>query len=275
MKKTAIALLLAGITASAGAQTMYDALNFSKSSYVGTARTVAMGNAFTALGGDLGAVAINPAGSAVARYSQIAITPGVNISVNSAMGTGIQSPVTGALEGFEKNLRTSMGRFAMPNFGFSINFDTHRISGLKNWTFGFSAEMTDCYLDDMMAKGTNSTTSFAGSLASFANGWFIDDLAAENAYDMVPVSDWKAVAGLQSGIIGLVPLFEGQPEEQGPTDQYIGVTEDAEEMSDLDGNRWWEIGLPSGGVLDQTFARRTTGSKYDYLINFGGNFSDR
>lgn len=275
MKKTAIALLLAGITASAGAQTMYDALNFSKSSYVGTARTVAMGNAFTALGGDLGAVAINPAGSAVARYSQIAITPGVNISVNSAMGTGIQSPVTGALEGFEKNLRTSMGRFAMPNFGFSINFDTHRISGLKNWTFGFSAEMTDCYLDDMMAKGTNSTTSFAGSLASFANGWFIDDLAAENAYDMVPVSDWKAVAGLQSGIIGLVPLFEGQPEEQGPTDQYIGVTEDAEEMSDLDGNRWWEIGLPSGGVLDQTFARRTTGSKYDYLINFGGNFSDK
>lgn len=275
MKKTAIALLLAGMTASAGAQTMYDAFNFSKSSYVGTARTVAMGNAFTALGGDPGAVAINPAGSAVARYSQVSITPGVNISVNTAMGTGIESPVTGGIEGFERNLKTSMGRFAMPNFGFSINFDTHRISGLKNWTFGFSAEMTDCYQDDLVARGTNSLTSLAGSLASFANGWFIDDLAADNAYDMVPVSDWRAVAALQSGIIGLVPLLPGQTEDQGPTDQYIGVTENAVEASDLDGNRWWEIGLPSGAVLDQTFARRTTGSKYDYIINFGGNFSDK
>ena len=75
MKKTAIALLLAGISAGAGAQTMYDAFNYSKSNYEGTARTVAMGNAFTALGGDIGAVSINPAGSAVARYSLVSVSP--------------------------------------------------------------------------------------------------------------------------------------------------------------------------------------------------------
>lgn len=265
MKKAAITLLLAGITASAGAQTMYDALNFSKSDYAGTARTVAMGNAFTALGGDLGAVTINPAGSAVARYSQVAITPGMDIAVNSA--TGVQG-------GFEKSLRTSISRFSMPNIGFSINFDTHRTSGLKNWAFGFSANMTDSYLDDMVASGTNATTSFAGSLASFASGWLVDDLASDNAYDNVPASDWRAVAALKSGIIGLVPLLPGQSEDDAPADQYIGVTEDAVLRTSDDGSQYYEIGLPGGAMLDQTFARRTTGSKYDYVINLGMNFSD-
>lgn len=265
MKKAAITLLLVGLTASAGAQTMYDALNFSKSDYAGTARTVAMGNAFTALGGDLGAVSINPAGSAVARYSQVAITPGANIAINSA--TGVQG-------GFEKSLRTSISRFTMPNIGFSINFDTHRTSGLKNWTFGFSANMTDSYLDDMVASGTNASTSFAGSLATFAGGWLVDNLAGDNAYDNVPVSDWRAVAGLKSGIIGLVPLLPGQSEADAPADQYIGVTENAVLRTAQDGSQYYEIGLPGGAMLDQTFARRTTGSKYDYVINLGMNFSD-
>ena len=44
-------------------QSIYDALRFSNNDYEGTARGVAMGNAFTALGGDMGAITINPAQS--------------------------------------------------------------------------------------------------------------------------------------------------------------------------------------------------------------------
>lgn len=267
MKKTAITLLLAGITASAGAQTMYDALNYSKSDYAGTARTVAMGNAFTALGGDLGAVTINPAGSAVARYSQVTVTPGVNISVNSATGTE-------ASYGFEKNLRTSMARFTMPNFGFTINFDTHRTSGLKNWTLGFVANQTANWQDDLVAGGSNTRTSLAGSLATFANGYDSSILIADNAYDMVAVSDWRAIVARQSGIISLIPLLPGQGEDEAPTDEYIGVTEDAKLVTDPDGKQYYDIGLATGGVLDQTFGRRTLGNRYDYVINLGGNISD-
>lgn len=267
MKKTAITLLLAGITASAGAQTMYDALNYSKSDYAGTARTVAMGNAFTALGGDLGAVTINPAGSAVARYSQVTVTPGVNISVNSATGTE-------ASYGFEKNLRTSMARFTMPNFGFTINFDTHRTSGLKNWTLGFVANQTANWQDDLVAGGSNTKTSLAGSLATFANGYDSSILIADNAYDMVAVSDWRAIVARQSGIISLIPLLPGQGEDEAPTDEYIGVTEDAKLVTDPDGKQYYDIGLATGGVLDQTFGRRTLGNRYDYVINLGGNISD-
>ena len=49
MKKTAITILLAAISlAGASAQTAYDALRFSENNYEGAARSVAMGNAFTA-----------------------------------------------------------------------------------------------------------------------------------------------------------------------------------------------------------------------------------
>lgn len=257
MKKTAITLLLAGITASAGAQTMYDALNYSKSDYAGTARTVAMGNAFTALGGDLGAVTINPAGSAVARYSQVTVTPGVNISVNSATGTE-------ASYGFEKNLRTSMARFSMPNFGFTINFDTHRTSGLKNWTLGFVANQTANWQDDLVAGGSNTRTSLAGSLASFANGYDVSALSADNAYDMIPVSDWRAIVALQSRVI-VTP-------DTNISDEYLGVTENWSLVDNGDGTQHYEFGL--GGAIDQTFGRRTLGNRYDYVINLGGNISD-
>jgi hypothetical protein len=48
---------------------MYDGLTFSQNNYYGTARSIGMGNAMTAVGGDLGSIGINPAGSAVYNFS--------------------------------------------------------------------------------------------------------------------------------------------------------------------------------------------------------------
>lgn len=264
MKKTAIALLLAGISAGAGAQTMYDAFNYSKSNYEGTARTVAMGNAFTALGGDIGAVSINPAGSAVARYSQVSVSPGVSISSNTATGTD--------QTWFGKNLRTSLAKFSMPNFGFTVNFETPRISGMKNWSMGFAVNRSDTYLDDMMAAGTNMNTSFAGSLATFTNGFHSGDLLADDAYDNISPADWRAILAHRTNIAGLIPLLPGQDESTAPDNEYIGITENEFLVTDDNGSYW---AMEQGGPIDQTFARRTTGSKYDYVFNWAANFSDR
>lgn len=76
---TIASILFAVMSIGLGAQNVTDALRFSENEYYGTARSVAMGNAFTALGGDLGSVSINPAGSAVQNYSQITLTPQINI----------------------------------------------------------------------------------------------------------------------------------------------------------------------------------------------------
>ena len=66
MKKLSlIAIITLAVSITAGAQGVEDALRLSEQFYVGSARTMAMGNAFTALGGDLGAVGINPASTAL------------------------------------------------------------------------------------------------------------------------------------------------------------------------------------------------------------------
>ena len=161
MKKTAITILLAAMTiAGAHAQSAYDALRYSENNYEGTARSVAMGNAFTALGGDLGAVTINPASSAVAKYSQLTLTPGLTVSTNTTQGV---SPYdNGSLPYFERKMRSTASKYSMPNLGLSLNWDTNRSSGVKNMSFGVTINKTNGWNEDIYANGTNSTTSFMG-----------------------------------------------------------------------------------------------------------------
>ena len=269
MKKTAITLLLIGMAVCAEAQTMYDALRFSENNYEGTARTMAMGNAFTALGGDLGSISINPAGSAVARYSQVTITPGVAISVNTSAGT---SP-----DYFQRKYRTPMGRFSMPNIGFTINFDTYRSSGIKNWTLGFVVNRTNTYNDDLYARGLNSNTTFAGAMASFAQGIDVNDLVLTDSYDPYYDSSipFDVILAYEAGIID--PLG-GQDPDTGaeftlPYD-YAGVTENYYLSKEEDGSyRIDAIGL-DGNTVEQVYSRRILGSKYDYVFNLGMNISD-
>ena len=67
LKMICVAAVLTSVY-SLSAQNMYDAINLSRNEYLGTARSMALGNAVTAVGGDLGMIGINPAGSAVASY---------------------------------------------------------------------------------------------------------------------------------------------------------------------------------------------------------------
>lgn len=257
MKKTAITLLLMTAGAFGYAQTAYDALTFSENNYEGTARSVAMGNAFTALGGDMGAVTINPAGSAVAGYSQISITPAFTISTSTVQGV---SPYDdGSLPYFENQMRSSRSRFNVPNIGMTYNWTTGRKTGLKNMTFGFIVNKTASWDEDLYASGRNSTTSFMGQMAAEATemGYLGADLNAQDAYDFMP---WKMVAGYQSGMISTFGGYD---------DQFVGASELIFTNPNT-GND--EIAL--GGPLDQSYGRRVTGSKYDYVFNFGANISD-
>ena len=62
----------------------YNSQFFGRTTYYGTARSIALGGAMTALGGDLGSVTYNPAGSAVNHYSQFTITPAVSVAVSNS-----------------------------------------------------------------------------------------------------------------------------------------------------------------------------------------------
>lgn len=269
MKRAILILAACGVAFSAGAQTMYDALDFSENNYYGTARSVAMGNAFTALGGDLGGIMINPAGSAVAGYSQIAITPSLNIAVNTAQGTYFN----GQPNGFERDMRNSSTRFTLPNVGFTLNFDTHRTRGLKSVTLGFVANGSNYFHDNLLARGTNPNTSFMGALAYSATtdainyGWDVSGLTAADPYNNSNIP-WRFIAGWEAGLYSLYGPASNMNEFIGTSESYDlipgGNPEDLRDYS------IWQ-----SGPLDQTYGRTVSGSKYDYIINLGMNFSDR
>lgn len=252
MKKTVISIFL-GLSAICGyAQTAYDALLFSENNYEGTARTMAMGNAFTALGGDLGSVGINPAGSAVAGYSQITLTPSLTFSASTTQGVSPYSD--GHLPYFERQMKSRMTDFGMPNIGFTVNYDTNRSSGIRNFTFGFIVNKTAGWNEDVYAAGTNSTTSFMGSMAYDAtiSGLTGTDLGAAGAFERMP---WKPVVGYNSGMISTFGGYD---------DQFVGASEVIYDNGDV----------ALGGPLNQSYGRRVDGGKYDYLINMGANISD-
>ena len=255
MRKTAFIILFALAAISAQAQTIYDAQRFSEREYEGTARSVAMCNAFTALGGDLGSIGINPAGSAVANYSQFTITPGLTISSNTTQGV---SPYTdGYLPYFERQFKNTATHFAIPNLGMTFNWKTGRKSGLKNVTFGFVMNRVNSWNEDLYAAGRNATTSFMGAMAAEAtwNRMLGSNLNMKDAYDYDP---WKYVVGYQSGMISTFGGYD---------DQFVGASELI-----FDNMGQTEISL--GGPLDQSYGRQVRGAKNDYLINLGFNISD-
>ena len=265
MKKTALTIILATIaTVCAHSQSVYDAWQFSENNYEGTARSVAMGNAFTALGGDLGAVSINPAGSAVAGYTQISFTPSITFSTNTAVGV----PYEGSTNPyFQNKMRSNMVRGGLPNIGFSFNFDTGRRSGIKNLTIAFVANQTNSWCEDIYAKGTNTETSFLAAAAADAQAeleWMnlhkapdeadftADDYLAGNAYDYM---NWTDVVGYRGGLFSAI---------NGDKTKLVGATE----LVYSGGAHGFE------GKLAQTYGRSIIGDKHEYILNVGTNISD-
>ena len=110
-RKIIIAAALLCTTAAMFAQNASDALRFSQQNTEGTARSVAMGNAFVALGGDMGGLSVNPASSAVYRYSELVFTPSITVS-------NTESDYLGSLASAGKT------RAGIANFGFIGSYST-------------------------------------------------------------------------------------------------------------------------------------------------------
>ncbi len=260
MKKIATLFLSLTVTAGLFAQTAEDALNFSQEYYEGTARSMAMGNAFTALGGDLGGLAINPAGSGVFQCSQFSFTPGLTTSRSSVGYLGNSSS-------------TKNSALTISNVGTVLTFNTGNYTGLVNYNFGFVYNKKNNFRSSMKASGTTSNTSM---LSAIANGlgdvykqngqWYgitkesLEKDASPNPYEYYSADLWPAI--LAWNAYALAPLYLNPEETEY---MYIASTENY----DGDAN---EIRI--GGPLNQNFNRKTRGSNEEFALNFGGNISD-
>lgn len=250
MKKFAIILLLSILAANMGAQEMSDAIRYSTNDYKGSARTLGMGNAVTAVGGDLGSVTINPAGSAVGSYSQMTFSPGLSFYGSKET----YYPVAGNNNNVTKST-DNYTRMTCPNFGFTMKYDTGN-SGLKSVTFGMIGNQTDNFVKTIYGRGVNDQTSFLGAMAYEATGYQSSALNASSAYDSnLP---WRSVVAYQGGMIATYG---------GNTDQYVGSTE---KIFTENGNTT----IATGGALNQRYGQQTRGNKYDVVFNVGFNIND-
>ena len=236
----------------AGAQTMYDAMTFSQNNYYGTARSMAMGNAVTAVGGDLGMIGINPAGSAVSSYGQLTITPGVTLS---AVSSAYSANGTSAYTSPEL---TRHSRMNMPNIGFSLVCNTGSSSHLKSFTLAIVSNQTNNYSYNASAFGGNSYTSKMAELAQAATGYGESTLSSYSAFNNSDVP-WDILAGYQGGMFGTY----------GRDGLYAAVSQ--------------QIKYPAAGAayayvpgsIAQSSDVVKYGSKDDFIMNLGLNYDDR
>jgi len=244
MKKIIVILVLSLSGTVAIAQDMYDALNLNTTNYYGTARSLALGNAMTAVGGDIGSIQINPAGSAVYNHSVIAFSPALSFASTSAN--------YGSTYG-EGARTTSVGKqtlFDIPSFGFVGTFMTGRRTGLKKYTFGFVINTTNVWNDRFTSSGDNDNSSFVGAMANAAGKTSYSSLWTEDLrYSNV---SWESALAARTYLIW--PLSDDSG--------YVGATESLPNYR-----------IP--GTLKQTFGRQVTGTRRDVVLNFGLDVSDK
>ena len=260
MRRFALAALLSLAAAAAGAQTMSEALTYSVNDYYGTARSIALGGAMTALGGDLGSIGINPAGSAVAPYSQFSISPTVTILSNtSGYSTAYSDDYSGYLD-----YRTR--KFNIPNVGFTMKFDTYD-SSIKWFTLGFTSSATSHFMNDFVGSGINDKTSLLGSFAAGASPYSPSQLFDNDGWFSSGIP-WNYMAAYQGGMIAEAYDEYGNVMYDGSNYTYLGATEGM--FRNADGS----YDIHTMGDLKQYSRVQTYGAKYDILMNLGMNFGD-
>ena len=158
MKKYIIIILIGFSVSQLRAQEIRDALRYAQDNINGTARFRAMSGAFGALGGDLSAINVNPAGSAVFANNQVGFTLSNNAIKNNSDYFGEKTKQTN--NSFDLN--QAGGVFVFKNQYSSSNW--------KKFSVAINFENTSNLNNSIFSAGTNPTHSIDSYFLSYANG---------------------------------------------------------------------------------------------------------
>lgn len=226
------------------AQNAWDALRYSQVNYQGTARSMALGNAVTALGGDFGSIAINPAGSAVYPYGEVVFTPGFSLSHATA-------------DYVNRSTKNDFTRFGISNLAYVSSHATGNAGGLRSVSFAVGLNKTNDYTLRSTARSSGVGSSWLSPLALATSGYTPADLEFDTTYNPYYDSSapWKSIMAWNCYLLDLLPDSDRD---------YIAATEN------LYGN---DIFVP--GPLTQQFMREATGNTTEYLLNMAVNIDHR
>ncbi|RZT00089.1 OmpP1/FadL family transporter [Aquimarina brevivitae] len=230
-----IGVLFVSIT---NAQDISDALRYADQNIQGTARFRAMGGAFGALGGDLSAIQINPAGSAVFLNSQLSVTlAGAGYGSDIYYGNGINTQ-TGSNLNFNQ-----LG--AVFVYG-----DASGSSPINKFTLTLAYDQTSDNEFQFTAFG-NTSTSIDSYFLNQAQGVPLDLLERRSG---------ESISDLYS--------FLGETEGYAVQQAYLGYESfilEADDPSDPDNTSYFSnIG---SGSFYQEYAYQSTGLNGKFSVN--------
>lgn len=162
MKKYILSVLLSACGLTVFAQAEFDALRLSQTDIIGTARYVSMSGAFGALGGDMSAIGLNPAGIGVYRSSEFSITPSFQKDVT-------KSDLGGSLS------EASKSKLLMNGFGYVGSFRTYDESAVSNFNFGISYNRVADFNQNTHVKGLGRSRSLLDRICYVENGMWNTD----------------------------------------------------------------------------------------------------
>ena len=181
------------------AQSAGDLLRLSQYNYsFSTARSAALGGAFTSLGADLSSIGINPAGLGMYRGSEFGISPTLTSS-------DMENHYLGQQNNYSKT------RFGLGNVGVALNL--YQGSGaLTSFTLGIGYNKLADFNTSSIAYGKNARNSITEIFAEDLYGIPSGDLAHPKDDPYAPfrkfgVDRWGGILGYQTGILD--PMEDG------------------------------------------------------------------
>ena len=210
--------------------------SFAQRDYMGTARSMAMGGAFTSLGADMASLGVNPAGFGMYQHNDISVT----------FGLGVHRAENSGVLGADNNLN-SQTRFSVNNIGasFKVYEGTGDLLAI-NFAFGYN-KVAD-YNYNLNYHGASGNASIADAFADIANrnGLGINsdnhicDQAGYADYDMNPYY-WSTALAYKGRLINRV------------------------------GNSWYPDEIGANASIDQFSRVKSRGSAGEFSLAVGFN----
>lgn len=138
------------------AQNYSDALRYSQTEYNGTAQSIALGNAYGALGGDFISASINPAGLGIYRTGEVALSPAFGYDQ-------VKSNYLGTTESDDKY------QFNLNNLGFVGTIKSKSDSGFISLAIGVGFNRLKDFNSNSYILGNNATTTLLNYYTDRAN----------------------------------------------------------------------------------------------------------
>ncbi len=184
MKKNIITLLIFSLALNLSAQSVNDALLFSQTTSVSTARMAGIGGGMSALGGEFSVVNVNPAGLAIYRSSEFSITPSFNFGKTEGQLAGAGNNV------FDENTSS----FNFNNLGLVLNSMPSGNWKTSNFAIGYNRIANFNQSLRFEGQSTGSIADHFQELATGADGVGIpaqqlDDFLAGPAFDVTAIYD--------------------------------------------------------------------------------------